>query len=326
MTDHRTTRQKQVPQTESDEEFTADVQELTACPECAGRIVRNGDQREPVCEDCGLVLGDKPIDRGPEWRAYNADERDRKSRVGAPTTELIHDKGLSTLIGWQNTDAYGNAIAARKRARIDRLRTWDERYRAKDAKERNIKQGFGEIRRMMSALGLSEPVGETAGILYRRAVEQNLLQGRSIEGMATASLYAAARQHGTPRPLAELATVSRVKKLRVQRAYRYLSRELALEIAPEGPEQYLPQFASTLELSDEAERMARELLDVATTNGIHSGKSPTSMAAGALYAAAQLTNEALTQETVSDVAHVSSVTIRNRYQELLEVYGNHQEF
>jgi transcription initiation factor TFIIB len=126
-----------------------------------------------------------------------------------------------------------------------------------------------------------------------------------------------------PRPLTAFTDVSRVEKIRIQRAYRYLSRELGLEIEPEDPTQYLPQFASSLEVSDEAERLSRDLLKVATDNAVHSGKSPAGLAAAALYAATHLTNEQLTQETVSEVAHVSQVTIRNRYQELLEVYAEH---
>ncbi|ELZ28675.1 transcription initiation factor IIB [Halogeometricum pallidum JCM 14848] len=302
-------------------EQTAESQSLTTCPECQGRIVRDDEHGETRCEDCGLICEDRALDHGPEWRSFDTEEQDEKSRVGAPTTQLMHDKGLSTTIGWQNTDASGRAVPTEKRARLERLRTWDERFRTKDAQERNLKQALGEIQRMGSALGLPEPVRETAGVLYRRAVESDLLPGRSIEGMATASLYAAARQQHFPRPLTTFADISRVEKIRIQRAYRYLSRELGLQIEPEDPSTYIPQFASTLEISDEAERTARELLDVAKNTGTHSGKSPAGLAAAALYAATHLTNEQLTQATVSNAADVSMVTIRNRYQELLEVYA-----
>ena len=291
------------------------------CPECKGRVVRDGDRGEACCAECGLVVEADGLDRGPEWRAFDAAEREEKSRVGAPTTRTMHDKGLSTTIGWRNKDAHGRTVDARKRARLDRLRRWDERFRTKDASERNLKQALGEISRMGSALGLSASVRETASVIYRRAVEEDLLPGRSIEGMATASLYAASRQGGAPRQLSAFAGVSRVEEIRIQRAYRYLSRELGLRIEPEQPASYLPQFASGLGVSDETERLARDLLDVATAAGVHSGKSPAGLAAAALYAAARLTNESLTQGTVSDEAEVSQVTIRNRYQELLEVYG-----
>ena len=44
---------------------------------------------------------------------------------------------------------------------------------------------------MASALGLPRNVRETAAVVYRDAVDKNLIRGRSIEGVAAAALYAA---------------------------------------------------------------------------------------------------------------------------------------
>ncbi len=302
--------------TEETEDEQAGEQEH--CPECGGRLVSDDEHAETVCADCGLVVEEDEIDRGPEWRAFDASEKDEKSRVGAPTTNMMHDQGLSTNIGWQDKDAYGKSLSSRQRQKMQRLRTWNERFRTRDSKERNLKQALGEIDRMASALGLPENVRETASVIYRRALEDDLLPGRSIEGVATASLYAAARQAGTPRSLDELAAVSRVDKMELTRTYRYIVRELGLEVKPADPESYLPRFVSDLDLSDETERMARDLLDSAREEGVHSGKSPVGLAAAAVYAAALLTNEKVTQNEVSGVASISEVTIRNRYKELLE--------
>jgi len=292
-----------------------------ACPECTGNLVTDEEHGETVCADCGLVVEENEIDHGPEWRAFDSSERDSKSRVGAPTTQMMHDKGLSTNIGWQNKDAYGKTLSSRQREKMQRLRTWNERFRTRNSKERNLKQALGEIDRMASALGLPENVRETASVIYRRALSDDLLPGRSIEGVATSALYAAARQAGTPRSLDEIATVSRVEKMELTRTYRYVVRELKLEIQPADPEQYVPRFASELDLSEEAIRQARELLRSSRDRGVHSGKSPVGLAAAAVYAAALLTNETVTQSEVSEVANISEVTIRNRYKELLEAKG-----
>jgi transcription initiation factor TFIIB len=297
---------------------TTETETEHVCPECGGDVVSDAEHGETVCEDCGLVISEDEIDRGPEWRAFDAAEKDQKSRVGAPTTNMMHDKGLSTNIGWQDKDAYGRSLSASQRAKMQRLRTWNERFRTRDSKERNLKQALGEIDRMASALGLPESVRETASVIYRRALEEDLLPGRSIEGVATASLYAAARQAGTPRSIDEIVAVSRVGEMEMTRTYRYIVRELKLEIKPADPESYVPRFASDLELSDEVERRARELLDRARDAGILSGKSPVGLAAAAVYAASLLANEKVTQSQVSDVANISEVTIRNRYKELLE--------
>ncbi|MFB6269149.1 MAG: transcription initiation factor IIB family protein, partial [Halobacterium sp.] len=289
--------------------------ELLNCPECGGKLVIDEERGETVCEDCGLVVEEETIDRGPEWRAFGSEESDQKSRVGAPTTNLMHDKGLSTNIGWQDKDAYGNSLSSRQRQKMQRLRKWNERFRTRTAKERNLKQALGEIERMASALGLPENIRETASVIYRRALNDDLLPGRSIEGVATSALYAAARQANAPRSLDEVANVSRVDRDEIARTYRYVARELGLEVAPTDPASYVPRFCSELGLTDEVERRARDLLQSAQQAGLYSGKSPVGLAAAAVYAASLLANERVTQSEVSKVANVSEVTIRNRYHE-----------
>jgi transcription initiation factor TFIIB len=310
-------RRSRLSDTETQTESETEDDELR-CPECRGNVVSDDEHGETVCSDCGLVITEDSVDRGPEWRAFDSREKDEKSRVGAPTTNTMHDKGLSTNIDWRNRDAYGNSLGARQRQKMQRLRKWNERFRTRDSKERNLKQALGEIDRMASALGLPENVRETASVIYRRALNEDLLPGRSIEGVATSVVYAAARMAGVPRSLDEISDVSRVEKSEVARTYRYVVRELKLEVKPADPEQYVPRFASDLGLSDESEHRARSLLRNAKEQGVHSGKSPVGLAAAAVYAAALLTNEKTTQAAVSEVADISEVTIRNRYHELLE--------
>ncbi|MCQ4334021.1 transcription initiation factor IIB [Natronomonas sp. F2-12] len=315
MSEHTHTRTRS---TETEAKTESESEETTGCPECGGKLAADTEHGETVCRDCGLVVEEDEIDRGPEWRAFDSAEKDEKSRVGAPTTNMMHDKGLSTNIDWRDQDAYGNSLDSRQRQKMQRLRKWNERFRTRDSKERNLKQALGEIDRMSSALGLPENVRETASVIYRRALDENLLPGRSIEGVSTASVYAAARQAGVPRSLDEVAGVSRVEKSEIARTYRYVVRELGLEVAPADPESYVPRFASELGLSEEAENRARQLLGNAKEQGVHSGKSPVGLAAAAVYAASLLTNEKTTQAAVSEVADISEVTIRNRYHELLE--------
>jgi transcription initiation factor TFIIB len=322
----RAERSSEETQSAADEEMRPAVaddgtQAALVCPECGGSLSADTAHGETVCEECGLVVEEDEIDRGPEWRAFDAQEKDEKSRVGAPTTNMMHDKGLSTNIGWQDRDAYGNSLSDRQRKKMNRLRTWNERFRTRDAKERNLKQALGEIDRMASALGLPDNVRETASVIYRRALDENLLPGRSIEGIATAAVYAAARQANVPRSLDEVGRVCRVDKEEFKRAYRYIVKELSLAIEPADPTEYLPRFASELDAGDATERKAVELIETASEAQLLSGKSPVGIAAAALYAGSLLTSEGLTQSEVGDVADISEVTIRNRYKDLLEAAG-----
>ncbi|SFJ36655.1 TFIIB-type zinc ribbon-containing protein, partial [Natronobacterium gregoryi] len=83
----RNDQRHQADRVESRDETT----EREQCPECSGRLVSDDERGETVCEDCGLVVDEGEIDRGPEWRAFDSAEKDEKSRVGAPTTNMMHD-------------------------------------------------------------------------------------------------------------------------------------------------------------------------------------------------------------------------------------------
>ena len=306
-------------ETESETSAPGTEREQT-CPECGGRVVADEEHAESVCTECGLVVEQDRVDRGPEWRAFDSAEKDEKSRVGAPTTKMLHDKGLSSQIDWQNRDSSGNVLSARQRQKMQRLRTWDERFRTRNHKERNLKQALAEIERMGSALGLGKDVRETASVIYRRALSEDLLPGRSIEGVATAAIYAAARQMDRPRSIDEVAAVSRVPEMEFKRTYRYIVKELSLGVKPADPHRFVGRIASAVGLDDETERVARELLRTAEGTGTFNGKSPVGLAAAAIYAAGRLTGLDLTQNEVSAAADVSNVTIRNRYQEILATY------
>jgi transcription initiation factor TFIIB len=273
------------------------------------------DDGDLIHEETGLVVEEDQIDRGPEWRAFNQSEREEKSRVGAPTTPAMHDKGLTTEIGWQDRDANGRSLSGEKRQQMNRLRTWQQRIRTNEAGERNLQFALSEIDRMVSALGAPDNVQEMAAVIYRRALDEDLIRGRSIEGVATGALHVAMRRAGIPRTLAEVADVARVDHDRVGRAYRHLSQELGLEVEPTDPSQYVPRYCSELGVSPVVERKAEEIVADTTADGLHAGKSPSGFAAAAVYLASMLCGEKETQSAVADVADVTEVTIRTRYQE-----------
>jgi transcription initiation factor TFIIB len=308
------------PETEGSEAASS-RREHERCPECGGTLTRAHARGETVCGDCGLVVRENEIDHGPEWRAFDSAERDRRSRVGAPTTRTLHDKGLSTAIDWRDEDAHGRSLVPEKRARMDRLRRWQGRIRTSRAGERTLRAALGEIDRMASALGVPRPVREVASAIQRRAGAADLLRGRSVEGIASAALYAACRSEDVPRSLDEITGVAQVGRTEIGRAYRHLVRELDLEMAPTDPRAYVSRYCSALDLPEGVRVKAEEVLEAAKAEGLLSGRSPTGSAAAAIYAAGLLCDEKRSQEAVAEVAEVTEVTIRNRYREHLGAVG-----
>ncbi len=90
-----------------------------SCPECGStRLMRDYECAELVCMDCGFVVAAKIADRGPEWRAFDDEQRSKRTRVGAPLTYNHHDKGLSTTIDWHDRDVYGQKPVPGKSASL----------------------------------------------------------------------------------------------------------------------------------------------------------------------------------------------------------------
>jgi len=281
-------------------------------------LERDYERAELVCGSCGLVIETNIIDQGPEWRAFDSDQRLRRARVGSPMTYTIHDKGLSTMIDWRNRDSYGRTISTKNRAQLYRLRKWQRRIRVSNATERNLAFALSELDRMASALGLHQNVRESAAIIYRRAVEQNLIRGRSIEGVAASALYASCRQCSVPRTLDEIGEVSRVSRKEIGRTYRFVARELSLKLHPTSPIDYIPRFCSGLNLDGAVQAKSISILRAASERELTSGRGPTGVAAAAIYIASIQCDQRRTQREVAEVAGVTEVTIRNRYKELAE--------
>ncbi len=284
------------------------------CPECGGiNLFWNKEKGEIVCKDCGLVIEDKMVDFGQEWREFDSDSGPSKRRTGAPMTYTQFDQGLGTEVGGKGDFS---KLGGKNRSKFFRLRKWQ--YRISTAIERNLKLALAELKRVGSYLKLPKSVEEEAARIYTLAVQRGLVRGRSMESVVAGALYAACRRHDVPRTLDELSEASGIEKKEIGRTYRFVTRELGITILPSNPADYIARFASALKLSAETQSKSIEILEQAQKAELTSGRGPTGIAAAALYVAALMHGEKRTQREVADVAGVTEVTIRNRYKELLE--------
>ncbi|MEE6209754.1 transcription initiation factor IIB family protein [Salarchaeum sp. III] len=272
-----------------------------SCPECQGSLTT--ERTETVCTECGLVVADDPLDCGPEWRACDADERER---TGAPLTRSRHDRGLSTEIG------HSTRVKGRKRRRLARMRRQHDRARIATKTDRNKVYAFTEIRRVVGQLSLPYSVRDQACALFSSAQDESLLRGRSLEGFAAAAVYAVCRTNNVARTVGEVVAVARADRNELRAAYAAMNRDLGLPVGPIDPREYLPRFATELDLPPALERRARGLLDDFAVGG----KNPSGVAAACLYAAARDTEHAVTQADAAAVADVTPVTLRSTYRAL----------
>lgn len=298
---------------------TKKLLKITKCPECtSGHLVEDYDRGEVICQSCGLVINENIMDRGPEWRAFTKEERDSRGRVGIPISYSMHDKGLSTVIDRINRDAYGKQLPISTRLEMLRLRKWQIRTRVHSSIDRNLAQAMAELDRLTDNLHIPSPVKERAAIIYRKALDNGLVRGRSIAAIAAAALYAACRATQTPRTLKEVSSASSVKRKDVARCYRLLLRELDIRMPVEDPIRCVSKIASKVKIPIKTQRTSIKILREAKQRGVVSGKDPMGLAAAALYVACVIDNIKRTQKEIADVANVTEVTVRNRYKGLKE--------
>ena len=302
---------RDIYETSFDEDVQIDA-ESNQCPECDGHVITN--IKETVCEDCGLVIDEQRLEHGPEWRTYDADERER---TGAPLTAARHDRGLSTEIG-RGTDANGNKLSAQKRRRLARMRREQTRGRWQSKAEQNLAHGLGEVQRLASALDLSDTLRDQACQLFRTAQKVDLLRGRSIEAIAAASVYGACRCNGRSQLLDDIVAVATVGESRVTNAYKTLNEELGLPAKPVTPTMYIPRLASELDCPGRIRRRSRILAEAAEDAGVTIGVHPAGFAAACLYKAGREAGRWLTQTDIAEVANTSTATVRNHRDTLEE--------
>ncbi|MCD6458708.1 MAG: transcription initiation factor IIB [Thermoprotei archaeon] len=291
-------------------------EEIRRCPICGSiRLVYDPTRGEIICADCGYVIQEREIDRGPEWRAFTAEEREKRSRVGAPISRLTPDS-LATDIDWRSRDAAGREIGLKKKIEMLRLRKWHIRARVQSSIERNLSQASIELERLGSQLGLPQYAMDRALEIYKKALETGLVRGRSIESVMAAAVYAACREKKIPRTLDEIARYTRAGRKDVARCYRLLVRETQVKVPLPNPIDFAPRIGEILKLSTQTIKKAIEILNKAQKMGLTAGKDPAGLAAAAIYIAALLSGEVRTQKEVARAAQVTEVTVRNRYKEL----------
>ncbi len=255
---------------------------------------------------------------GPEWRSYTAEDRKKKCRVGSPVNYAIHDKGLSTMICGRNRDASGRKFSPRRRIEAYKLRKWQKRTRICNIRERNLVHALSELNRLANQLSIPRSTKEEAAIIYRKAGDNGLSRGITMEVLVAAALYTACRARKIPRTLDEIAEKSHTSKKHIGSWFRRLIRKLKISIPISKPMDFISRFSNELKLSGKVSSRAIELLEDAKEEGITYGKVPTGLAATALYIAGILEDERRTKREISRVGQVSEVTVRNRYKEFVE--------
>lgn len=286
------------------------------CPNCGSSDhVEDPETRERICKNCGYIISEYALDRGPEWRAFTPEERERKKRTGSPLSNVYYDRGLSTTFDPRDTKG-----TSEETQRMWRLKRRDTRTKLSETGARNLKTALKEMARMADALHVPRGVKEEAIDIYRQTLEEDMIVGQTIDGFVAASLYAACRRTKIPRSLKEVADLSTQDLKTVSRIYRQILRELDMRMPIDYPMKFVPRIANKVKVTPRTDQLTVEILREARQEKALAGKDPRGMAAAALYMACKHNQEGCTQREVSEAAGTSEVTLRNRLRDLEEIF------
>jgi len=250
-------------------------------------------------------------------------------RSGPARTLRMHDYGLSTTIQPEKGITISK-IRTRKATggeyrQFARLRYLQASARTQTAEERNLARALNSIGRYAETQNLPNSVAESAAFIYRKILKKGQIKGRSIEGMAGASLYIAARNHVNSRTISDLAYLSNTKKTLFQWYIRFIMNELDLR-PPRTSAELVPGILRKIRaahpdarIAPELEMQTLEIFRKVKQTRYAQGKTSKGLIAPAIYIASENTGSKLTQKEIAEASDITEVTLRNRYKEIEEL-------
>eukprot|EP00118_Oscarella_pearsei_P005736 m.26354 g.26354 ORF g.26354 m.26354 type:complete len:286 (+) comp29263_c0_seq1:225-1082(+) len=258
-----------------------------------------------VCSQCGLVVGDRVVDVGSEWRTFSNDKSTKdNSRVGSSENPLLSKDDLST----------GVAIMPRKAVDSDMGYLNKMNRSSMGGSDKSLIRGFKEISTMADRISLSRTIVDRANLLFKQVDAEKHLKGRSGDAIAAACLYIACRQEGVPRTFKEICAVSKVSKKEIGRCFKLILRALETSVDLVQTSDFMSRFCSNLSLSQDIQKAAIHIASKAAALEICQGRVYTSIAAAAIYMASQASETKKSQKEVGLVVGVAEATIRVIYR------------
>jgi len=163
----------------------------------------------------------------------------------------------------------------------------------------------------------ADAMAEARSILLD-AVNNELIDKRGYETAVGAAVFLGCRLTSTPRTPDEIAAALDIDKNTLMAVGRKFRAKLDVTVEPYNPMTFLERYIEEFDPSQETVNKAFDLLMVAKDQDLTTGRSPSGVAAGALYAAARLTDESISQPDLAAVSDVSEPTIRSNYRAQLD--------
>ncbi|KAI3389991.1 hypothetical protein SNEBB_011269 [Seison nebaliae] len=287
------------------------------------RLVEDHRAGDLICCDCGLVVGDRVVDVGSEWRTFSND-KDAKdmSRVGAAENSITGVTDLSTRI----------STAGGRHAYNDNGQLKYRTHNTMTSKQRSITQATRLINDYAEKLRVKKMIAIEAEKLYAKVFQKKTIKGKPHQAVSCGCLAVVLKLENNPRSFKEFAAVSGVQKKDITRAYSEITKLLQNEGGETSSKElstksscaknFIERFSDRLEVSNEVQELALHIEGKVTKIGALAGRNPISVTSACVYIATQLAGNTMsrTVKEVSDVTGSAEGTIKLIVKAIRKIY------
>ena len=198
--------------------------------------------------------------------------------------------------------------------------------------EQNLLSAFRDISNMCDSINLPKAIADIAKQLYKRTDEEKILRGKSTDAIVACCIFIACRQGNVPRSFKEICQLTRVPKKTIGQCFKVIEQAFNLTARPVQPgqapdanptsgastgtsaEDLLARYCNYLNLHASVLAICRDIVLAAREHSVAQGRSPVSIAGGAIMFTTLLLGHAKAIKEISGVAGVSESTIKLVYR------------
>lgn len=194
-----------------------------------------------------------------------------------------------------------------------------------NGEEGTLSQGLSTVTDLCDDFNINPETVDLAESIFQRATESDDVEfiGRSVVPMAASTVLIACRKTGDVRTADEIAESlpEKIQTKRIHSDLKYLSSKLSLGLVNADPNDYVDRIADELNAEQTDVKLAKDIISAAKDDGVGINRSPRSLAATAFYfvGAYDRVSGRYTQKEVADVVDVSTLTVRENYNDFASV-------
>lgn len=190
-----------------------------------------------------------------------------------------------------------------------------------DAAQTALEAVTDQITRIATDLDLGKPVQQSATLLGEKLVQHGI-RVPAPQRTAAGCLLIACRFRGVPVRVTVVAEQTSATKANILNEMQRLSNKLDIGVPLDDPKTIIEAACRELALPATVCDRAIRLADIGAEAGVTSGISPYTYAAAVLYIVCSPLDEDISQAEIAAHLDVSTATLRNRRDDLLEATGS----